>query len=232
MARPDNDLVSDQRLGFRDVLAQAFVGREQGSGTRQVIARFLETSGLRETDLQEVAQFGSNEAVKAGVGVAILSRWSVVEELAQGTLIALPLHDFSGKRPFYLVTRKKGHCLFRHSKLSNICWRQQHPWLRHKQANHRRSNRREFVDRQALIVSPSVAACRSFRVSHASLLEHLPPSKLSRTLLPTNPVTVETGFGIEPNGPPCTGSPTGLKPVAGTSQLNQSFCCHSLSTFR
>jgi len=33
---------------------------------------------------------------------------------------------------------------------------------------------------------------------------------------------LETGFGIEPNGRPCTGGPTGLKPAAGASQLNQS----------
>ncbi len=34
---------------------------------------------------------------------------------------------------------------------------------------------------------------------------------------------METGFGIEPNGFLFTGSPTGLKPVAGASQLNQSY---------
>lgn len=33
----------------------------------------------------------------------------------------------------------------------------------------------------------------------------------------------ETGFGIEPNSSPFIGNSTGLKPVAGTSQLNQSY---------
>jgi hypothetical protein len=34
---------------------------------------------------------------------------------------------------------------------------------------------------------------------------------------------LETGFGIEPNSFPFTGSSTGLKPAAGASQLNQSY---------
>jgi DNA-binding transcriptional LysR family regulator len=76
-----------------------------------VIAHLLEKNGLRETDLQEVAQLGSHEAVKeavkAGVGLAMLSRRSVAGELERGTLVELPLRDFPGERPFYLVTRKQ-----------------------------------------------------------------------------------------------------------------------------
>ena len=91
VARPDNDLVGSERLTLRDVLAQPFVFRERESGTRQVIAHLLEKNGLRETDLQEVAQLGSHEAVKeavkAGVGLAMLSRRSVAGELERGTLV-------------------------------------------------------------------------------------------------------------------------------------------------
>lgn len=87
-----------------------FIYREQGSETRKVIAQALEAKGCKETDLDQVAQFGSNEAVKeavkAGVGVSMLSRRSVAEDLQRGTLVALSLADLSGERPFYLVTRK------------------------------------------------------------------------------------------------------------------------------
>ncbi|WP_028319550.1 selenium metabolism-associated LysR family transcriptional regulator [Desulfobulbus elongatus] len=110
IAPPGSALVGRQSVPLGEVLAQPFVFREQGSGTRKSIAHILEGQGYKESDLREVAQFGSNEAVKeavkAGVGVSMLSRRSIVDELRRGTLAALPLADVSGERPFYLVIRK------------------------------------------------------------------------------------------------------------------------------
>ncbi|MDR2549965.1 MAG: LysR family transcriptional regulator [Desulfobulbus sp.] len=99
-----------QAIPVSGILAEPFVFREQGSGTRKSIGQILENKGYREADLHEAAQFGSNEAVKeavkAGVGISMLSRRSIAGELERGTLIAIPLDDVSGERPFYLVTRK------------------------------------------------------------------------------------------------------------------------------
>lgn len=110
VTHPGGALAGRRDLAVNDILTEPFVFREQGSGTRKSIARILEGKGCKETDLNEVAQFGSNEAVKeaikAGVGISMLSRRSITEELARGTLVALTLTDVSGDRPFYLVTRK------------------------------------------------------------------------------------------------------------------------------
>ena len=110
VTHPGGALASRHSLTVSDILSEPFVFREQGSGTRKSIAQILEGKGFKETDLNEVAQFGSNEAVKeaikAGVGISMLSRRSITEELARGTLVALTLADVSGDRPFYLVTRK------------------------------------------------------------------------------------------------------------------------------
>ena len=107
---PGGVLADRQSVPIGDLLAQPFVFREEGSGTRKSINRILEEKGYKESDLQEVAQFGSNEAVKeavkAGVGISLLSHSSITEELERGTLIALALADSSGARPFYLVTRR------------------------------------------------------------------------------------------------------------------------------
>ena len=110
IAPPDSPLVDTQPIGIDALRKVPFIFREQGSGTRKVIAQALEAKGCKETELDQVAQFGSNEAVKetvkAGVGVSMLSRRSVAEDLQRGTLVALSLADISGERPFYLVTRK------------------------------------------------------------------------------------------------------------------------------
>lgn len=103
-------LINLPSVAIGDMLSKPFVFREQGSGTRKSIAQLLESKGYKESDLNEVAQFGSNEAVKeavkAGVGISILSRWAITEELERGTLVALRLADIAGDRLFYLVTRK------------------------------------------------------------------------------------------------------------------------------
>lgn len=107
---PGSSLINTQPLTVSALINQPFILREQGSGTRQVIAHVLETKGLKEADLREVAQFGSNEAVKeavkAGVGISMLSRRSIAEDLHRGTLVELSLENISGERPFYLITRK------------------------------------------------------------------------------------------------------------------------------
>jgi DNA-binding transcriptional LysR family regulator len=57
-----------------------------------------------------VALFGGNEAVreavKAGVGLSMLSRRSVAADLSAGALVEIPLQGVSGERPFYLLRRR------------------------------------------------------------------------------------------------------------------------------
>ena len=93
VARPDHPLAGRGPVTLDDLCGQDYVGREPGSGTRKVIGALLETAGRRETDLRQVALFGANEAVreavKAGVGVSMLSRRSVAADLAAGALVEI-----------------------------------------------------------------------------------------------------------------------------------------------
>ena len=110
VARPDHPLAGRGPVTLDDLCGQDYVGREPGSGTRKVVGALLEAAGRRETDLHQVALFGANEAVreavKAGVGVSMLSRRSVAADLAAGTLVEIFLVGVSGERPFYLLRRK------------------------------------------------------------------------------------------------------------------------------
>ena len=110
VARPDHPLAGRGPVTLDDLCGQDYVGREPGSGTRKVIGALLEATGRRETDLRQIALFGANEAVreavKAGVGVSMLSRRSVAADLAAGALVEIPLVGVSGERPFYLLRRR------------------------------------------------------------------------------------------------------------------------------
>jgi len=74
-----------------DELAEApFIMREQGSGT----AEMGSTDAIRQ-------------AIKAEVGVSILSRRAIADELNFQQLLKIPIKDLSFTRHFYLVIHKK-----------------------------------------------------------------------------------------------------------------------------
>lgn len=108
--RPGHPLASRSSLPVAELLNHPMVLREQGSGTRKVVARILEQQGHRESDLREAATLGSNEAVreavKAGIGLAVLSARSIAQDLRSGDLAAVPLDDAAAKRPISLIRRK------------------------------------------------------------------------------------------------------------------------------
>jgi len=73
----------------------AYIGREPGSGTREVIDHYLEKAGVPPDSQQLVMELGSPEALKGlaatGLGFAIMSRATVVKETQLGQLVSLPL---------------------------------------------------------------------------------------------------------------------------------------------
>ena len=74
------------------------IWREPGSGTRAVVERALRRAGIRRPVAEHDLTLGSTEAIKGavrlGMGLAFLSRWSIRTELALGKLQVLswPLH--------------------------------------------------------------------------------------------------------------------------------------------
>lgn len=97
-------------VSLQDVMQQPFIMREAESGTRKVFAGILAQDGYHENNLRAVAEIGSTaaikEAVKAGMGVSILSKYAVKDDIACGRLIAVGLYNNKMHRPFYLIKRK------------------------------------------------------------------------------------------------------------------------------
>jgi len=95
-----------------DELADApFIMREQGSGTRMMMLQILEQADFDPQRLNVVAEMGSTDAIrqaiKAEVGVSILSRRALADELNFRKLLQIPIKGLSFPRHFYLVTHKK-----------------------------------------------------------------------------------------------------------------------------
>ena len=111
IVHPDHPWAAKREVSLAELLQEPFVLRERESGTRKVIAQILTKNGFREQDLQSVAEIGSTaavkEAVKAGIGVAILSKRAAVDEIQCGRLASVAIQGQPLKRPFYLIQRKQ-----------------------------------------------------------------------------------------------------------------------------
>ncbi len=88
------------------------VNREEGSGTRKTMERWMEASGVDPSRLCVVAEFGTTtavvSAVKAGLGYSFVSKVAVEEEIRFGTIREIFISGFPvGERSFYMAVHRK-----------------------------------------------------------------------------------------------------------------------------
>lgn len=105
---PLNHPLSQMRLIEKDMLQnQIWISREVGSGTRTYMDKFISEWGLK---IKRSFVFSSNqgvkEAVKAGLGIALLSRWTVEREIETNGLRSLTLKHKKITRPFSFIQNK------------------------------------------------------------------------------------------------------------------------------
>ncbi len=107
---PTHSLAKKQKVMMPELLEAAYIDREEGSGTREVILEYLADLGMNATDVHVSMELGSPEAIKgaveAGMGVSIVSEVTIHKELQLGTLVALEL-DPPLERPFSFVHQKQ-----------------------------------------------------------------------------------------------------------------------------
>ncbi len=92
---PSHPLASLKSAPPKSLAEHAYISREPGSGTREVIDHYLQKAGLALDSLQVVMEASSPEALKGlaatGLGFAIMSRATVVKEVRLGELVQIPL---------------------------------------------------------------------------------------------------------------------------------------------
>src|SRR5262245_40146473 len=90
--------------------AQPLVQREPGSGSRKCLERALERAGV-PASLNVTVEVGSaetvKEAVREGLGVGVLSRRSVDQELRAGTLHAVRVAGLALDRDLFVVRDRR-----------------------------------------------------------------------------------------------------------------------------
>lgn len=84
---------------------ETFIFREPGSGSREVVAEALKANGVNPIRRLDV---GSTEAIKqlvaSGVGVAITSVATIRDQVALGTLVAVPIRQMRVERTLWRLS--------------------------------------------------------------------------------------------------------------------------------
>ena len=96
----DHPLTRKRRANFDDLSREPWIIREEGSGTQMAVEKGLRKKGWSLKQLNVVMEMGSTssvkEGVKAGLGLAFISKRAADEELNQGLLFRI---DTEGIEP-------------------------------------------------------------------------------------------------------------------------------------
>jgi DNA-binding transcriptional LysR family regulator len=91
-----------------ELRAEPLIVREPGSGSRQTLEEALEAAGQSLLDMRVVAEMGSTsaikQAIKAGIGVSVMSSRAVEDECRLGLLACVKFQDLPVTRQFYVIT--------------------------------------------------------------------------------------------------------------------------------
>jgi DNA-binding transcriptional LysR family regulator len=109
---PDHLWVKRKNISVSELLSQPVIMREDGSGTRQMIEKHLMQNKISPSNLRMSLVLGSTEAIKSavehGMGVSILSHWTVRKEVQFGTIKTNTFRDIRFTRNFNIVFHKRG----------------------------------------------------------------------------------------------------------------------------
>jgi DNA-binding transcriptional LysR family regulator len=92
---PTHPLAKQKSATPKSLMEHAYISREPGSGTREVIDHYLQKNDVSPDSLQVVMEVGSPEALKGlvatGLGFAIMSRATFAMEMRLGRLVQIQL---------------------------------------------------------------------------------------------------------------------------------------------
>ncbi len=107
---PSHPLAKRKSVPLGKLMEHPFIGREEGSGTRDVFWQRLAQEKIDPADLNITMEFGSPESIKnavaAGLGISVLSAATLKKELKLGSLATVPL-DPPVRRPFSIVYQRQ-----------------------------------------------------------------------------------------------------------------------------
>lgn len=95
---------------LEDTLGERLMVREAGSGTRDILEKFLETQNLKIQDYRNMVEINNINAIKtlvsAGCGITFLYEVAVKRELKEGTLQKIDMGDFQMSHDLTFIWRR------------------------------------------------------------------------------------------------------------------------------
>jgi len=113
LAVPKNHAWTKRKfVQVKELRSEKFISREHGSGTLDSLRHLLAKGRRSRNDLLNVSmELGSTEAVKeallAGFGISILSRISIRHEVAEGSIVEVPIRGLKMERDIYEVYHRR-----------------------------------------------------------------------------------------------------------------------------
>ncbi|MCW8826854.1 MAG: LysR family transcriptional regulator [Gammaproteobacteria bacterium] len=109
-ASPDHPLAKKKKIKPKQLMKERLISRETGSGIRRTYEQALKDYDITLIPYMEL---GSGEAIKqavmSGIGIGILSTFSLKLELDAGRLVLLDIEGFPISRKWYAIHRKGKH---------------------------------------------------------------------------------------------------------------------------
>lgn len=104
---PGHRFAGRDRLTIAELVSEPLLVQQEGSGVRAVVEQAMRDAGIRDRDLNIAMELGLQQSVKAavldGFGITVISRLAVEREVADGSLVALPLEGAGLAREFWIV---------------------------------------------------------------------------------------------------------------------------------
>lgn len=95
---------------LEDLFGERLLLREPGSGTREVLERYLDSQNFSIADFAKTSEIGSlhtiKELTKEGLGITFLYEVAVREELEKGELLEIKIKDFKLSHDFTFIWRR------------------------------------------------------------------------------------------------------------------------------
>lgn len=108
---PIKSKLSLHTMSLAELMKARWVMREKDSGTRIIFQQYLSAHGLDPNKLNVVLEMGSTQAVKesvkAGMGIAAISRLAVENAIKYGELSVIPLEEGAIERKFTMLYCKE-----------------------------------------------------------------------------------------------------------------------------
>jgi len=107
IASPQSSFLEKKEISLGMLKKMKFFVREDGSGTRDLFTKLMQQHAV---DFEISGIYNNAETIKkaviAGLGVSVISRRAVKNELARGELCSFNVADLSFKRDFHIVYHK------------------------------------------------------------------------------------------------------------------------------